>query len=325
MKILIREANWLGDAVLTIPSLIALHEHYPEARMVLTAKETLLPLFKLLPWKVETMSLSGMRSWLNLRQEKFDLAIIFPNSFRSGLEVFLSGAKRKIGYSTCGRSLFLTERVPLNKGRLHMMNYYYNFLEPLGIKGNIPGPILDVKEKDKEEISLWLKEKGVNLQRPLIAISAGASFGEAKCWPGEKFAALTKRLSQQAEIVFIGTKKDAPTIEKIISFSGSSQALACVNLAGETSLSQLAALFFMSKLVISNDNGAMHLASVLGVPVIVLFGPTDPLRTGPLGEKTIVLRDKVNCSPCKKRTCRSKKCFDKITVDRVYEAVKKVL
>ena len=321
MKILIREANWLGDAILTVPSLVALRDHFPQARITIVARDFLLPLFKLLPWKVETMSLSGMRSWLNLRQEKFDLAIIFPNSFRSALEVFLTRSRIRLGYPTCSRSLFLTEKVPLNKGRLHMMNYYYNLLEPLGIKGNIPSPILAVKEKDKEEILFWLKEKGVNLQRPLIAISAGASYGEAKCWPEGKFARLIQRLKGEGEIIFIGTKKDAPIIEKIISITG----IKAFNLAGETSLSQLAAFFSTSKLVISNDNGAMHLASVLGVPVIALFGPTDPLRTGPLGEHTIVLRDKVDCSPCKKRICRSKKCFDKITVERAYEAVKKIL
>jgi len=332
MKILIREANWLGDAVLTIPSLIALHNRYPEARMMVAAKKELLPLFNLLSWEVESIPLGGIKAWRRLKEENFDMAIIFPNSFRAALEVFLSGAKRKIGYATGGRSMFLTERIPVNKKDIHQADYYYHLLEPLGIKGTKPTSELAAKEKDKELMFNWLKEKGVNLQRPLITISPGASYGEAKCWPEGNFAKLIQKLSGQGEIIFIGTKKDAAIIEKIISLSGinpirskTSNGARAFNLAGETSISQLAALFSISKLIISNDNGAMHLASVLGAAVIGLFGPTDPLRTGPLGKKTIVLQDKVDCSPCRKRTCLDKKCFSNITVDRVYEAIKNVL
>lgn len=321
MKVLIKEANWLGDAVMTIPSLIALHNRFPDTQMTVAAKESILPLFGLLQWEISTFIFSGIKSWAGLRKEKFDLAIIFPNSFRSALEVFLSGASRRIGYGFFGRSLFLNEKVPLNKKNIHQADYYYNLLEPIGIKGNMPRPKLAVKEKDKGQISLWLKEKGVNIGRPLIVISPGASYGDAKCWPEENFAGLIQKLRGLGEILFVGSKKDAPRIEKINSLSK----VKAFNLAGETSLLQLAGLFSISKLVVSNDNGAMHLAALVGSNVICLFGPTDPLRTGPIGDNAVVIRDKIDCSPCKKRTCPDKKCFHGITVDRVYDAVIKAI
>ena len=316
MKILIREANWLGDAVMTIPSLIALHNRFPDAQMTIAAKESVIPLFGLLPWEISLFNFSGVKSWTGLRKENFDLAVIFPNSFRSALEAFLSGAKRRIGYGAGGRSLFLTERASIDKGKIHQADYYYNLLEPIGIKGNMPRPELAIKEKDKEQILLWLKEKEVDTGQPLIVISPGASYGDAKCWPEESFAALIQKLNGLGEILFVGTKKDAPRIEKIISLSK----VKAFNLAGETSLLRLAGLFSVSKLVVSNDNGAMHLAALLGVNVICLFGPTDPLRTAPIADKALILRDKVDCSPCKKRACSDKKCFHEITVDRVYNA-----
>ena len=325
MKILIREANWLGDAVLTIPSITALSSHFQDAKITIAAKESILPLFNLLEGEISLFPLGGIKSLLMLRKEKFDLAVIFPNSFRSALEVFLTRAHTRLGYAASGRSIFLTERVSLKKNKTHQADYYYHLLNPLGIKGAKPVIKLRVKEKDKEFVLNRLKEKGVDVEKPLIVISPGASYGEAKCWPEGNFAALTKRLSKQAEIIFIGTKKDAPVIDKIISICDTSLAKSPANLAGKTSLTQLAALFSVSKAVISNDNGAMHLASAGGAPVICLFGPTDPFRTGPLGQNTIVLQDKVDCSPCTKRICPDKKCFSNITVDRVSEAVKNFL
>jgi heptosyltransferase-2 len=322
-KILIREANWLGDIIMSIPSLTAVHNRYPEAGMVIAAKKDFLPLFNLLPWGVETIALRGIKSWYSLREEKFDLAVIFPNSFRSALEVFLSRAKKRIGYAACGRGLFLTDKISKNKGNGHQADYYYHLLRSIGVKENRPAPGLVIKEKDKEHLRTWLKGKGVDLTRPLIAVSAAASYGEGKCWPEENFAELADRLVAHGEIVFTGTKKDAPVIERIIALTKKSSGKAkAFNLAGETSLSQLAGLFSISKTVISNDNGAMHLASVLGTNTICLFGPTDPLRTGPLGNKAVILYDKADCSPCKKRICPDKKCFSTITVDRVYGVVK---
>ena len=317
MKILIREANWLGDAVMTIPSLMAIHDHYPEASMTVVAKESILPLFNLLAWEIEAIPLRAIKSWLRLREKKFDLAIIFPNSFRSALEVYLTGAPVRLGYGLCGRSLFLTERISLNKDNLHQADYYYHLLPPLAIKGKRPNPQLVVKEKDKELVSIWLKEKGLDIGRPLITISPGASYGEAKCWPEENFVLLVRRLISMGEIVFVGTDRDVALIDRIVSLSR----VRAFNLAGETSITMLAALFSISKFLVTNDNGSMHLAAALGVRVIGLFGPTDPLRTGPLGDKVTILREKVDCSPCQKRTCHTKKCFEGITVDKVMAAL----
>lgn len=318
MKILIREANWLGDAVMTIPALMAIHDHYPEAAMTVVAKESILPLFNLLPWEIEAIPLRTIKSWLRLREKKFDLAVIFPNSFRSALEVYFTGAPVRLGYGISGRSLFLTERVPLNKDKFHQADYYYHLLPPLAIKGKRPNPQLVVKEKDKELVSRWLKEKGLDIGRPLITISPGASYGEAKCWPEEKFALLARRLTDTGEVVMVGTDRDVALIDRIVSLSR----VRAFNLAGETSITMLASLFSISKFLVSNDNGSMHLAAALGVRGIGLFGPTDPFRTGPLGDKITILRDKVDCSPCKKRTCHSKKCFEGITAERVYAAIK---
>lgn len=321
MKILIREANWLGDVVLTIPSLKAIHNKFPEWRMTIVAKKSLLPLFNLLPWKIEAIPLGGAISWLRLGREKFDFAVIFPNSFRSGLEVFLCRAKRRIGYSTYGRGRLLTDRIPLCKNKIHQARYYYNILQVFDIKDNMPDLKLTVKEEDKSLAAAYLKDMGVDLDRPLVAISPGASYGVAKCWPVENFAALLDMVAREAEIILIGKDTDIPIIEKIVSASKAR----VFSLAGRTSILELAAIFSISRLLISNDNGAMHLAAALGIDVICIFGPTDPDRTRPLGNKATVLRDKVYCSPCTKRTCYDRICFNTITVDRVYNTVRNIL
>lgn len=326
MKILIREANWLGDAVMSIPLLTSVHDRYPDAQMSIAAKESLLPLFDLLGWEVKKIPLAGMTTWLRLRKEKFDFSIILPNSFRSSLEVFLTGARMRIGYAVRGRGIFLTERVSLpaaqNSGcgysAYHQADYYFNLLAPCGIKGTRPPAKLIVKDKDREAMAGLLADTGIDLNKPVIAVSPGARYGEAKCWPEENFVELLKKLKGIAQIIFVGIKNESPLIERIISRAGDNSG---INLAGKTTLLELAGLFSISKLIISNDTGAMHLASILGVPVIAIFGPTDPLRTGPLGEGAIIVHEKTDCSPCNKRICRDKKCFSRIQAERIRELV----
>lgn len=327
-RILIRAVNWVGDTVLTYPAVEGIRELFPKAHIAVLAPEPLIDLWRSFPHVNETIPINqgnkrfrlgeDLRVAAVLRKQGFDLSVIFPRSFRSAFQVYLAGVPVRVGFRDEGRSFFLTHAVPRTKEllQIHRTRYYEKLLEPLGARGGGRPPRIHLVEAERD----WVRERlrGV-AQSILVGMNPGATYGLAKCWPLERFGELGKRIAKkwEAKVLLFGKREERPMGEEIARRIGSHG----INLMGETSLLQLAALLERCHLLITNDTGTMHVGAAAGTRVVALFGSTDPRTTGPCGEGHTIIRKDVPCSPCLKRTCPTDhRCMNLITVDEV-EAV----
>lgn len=331
-KILIRAVNWLGDAVMTTPALQAVRETFPDAEITILANPLVSQLLLRHPAidRVLTFERIGkhggiagrLRLATELRRERFDLALILPNSFDSALIPFLAGIPQRLGKASDGRSLLLTDRYrePKNASALHEVQYYRNLLRHFGICGTVGTPFLYVTPEEDQEAALFLAEQGITGQ-PLLGINAGASFGSAKRWYPERFAQVAAQLSQEwgARIILFGGP-DEQDIVKIIADNLDSN---CLNMTGKTSVRRLMALIKRCSLFITNDSGPMHIAAAFGVPLVAVFGPTDHSSTSPFTDRAIIVRMHTDCAPCKLRQCPTNHCcMTAISADVVLEAAR---
>jgi heptosyltransferase-2 len=262
----------------------------------------------------------------SMRERRFDLAVIFPRSFRSVFQTYLAGIPVRIGYQDEGRSLFLTHKIRRKEEvlRLHRVHYYRKLMEPLGHLEGVSSPRLVLREEERGWAEKQLRELGLLDGRILIGINPGAAYGLAKCWHPDRFAELGRRLYERwkATALIFGREEERSMANRILKSLGSGG----VDFTGKTRLLQLAALLERCRLLVTNDTGTMHVASAVGTPVVAIFGSTDPVATGPWGDGHVVVRKEVPCSPCFKRVCPTDhRCMEQITVDEVEEVVGKKL
>jgi len=335
-SILVRGVNWVGDTILTYPSVQGVKELFPHSRLTVLVPNHLIGLWKTFPCVDEIIPFqkrSGVGSvWEDvqisrfMRKRRFDLALIFPRSFRSAFQIYLAGIPIRIGYQDEGRSLFLTHKIR-RKGEvlhLHRVHYYRRLMEPLGHLESVPSPRLFLREEERGWAQKRLEELGLLDGRPLIGINPGAAYGLAKCWHPDRFAELGRRLSEKwkATALIFGREEERGMADKILKNLGGGG----VDFTGKTGLLQLAALLERCCLLVTNDTGTMHVASAVGTPVVAIFGSTDPVATGPWGGGHVVVKKEVSCSPCFKRVCPTDhRCMELITVDEVEEVVDKKL
>ncbi len=335
-KILIRSANWVGDAVMTLPAMVAVRRNFPQAEISVLAKPWVADLFRNYP-SIDRIilyrspgpheGLAGKwRLARELNAEGFDLTLLFPNSFESALISFLAGIPRRLGYNTDGRGLLLTSRVPvtteIKKG--HQIDYYLQLVRSLGCQANEEIPVLEIPPITLEKAAGKLRVWGIEDRDCLVGISPGAQYGSAKEWFPERYGEFARRLNQQtgARFLVLGSPKDRGAAREICRSAGQ----AALDLTGQTSLAEAISLIASCRAFITNDSGLMHVASALRVPLVAIFGSTDPLRTGPRGRTSRVLCKSVDCAPCLKKTCpEQRKCMQEITVDEVLEATKLIM
>ncbi|NOX97230.1 MAG: lipopolysaccharide heptosyltransferase II [Nitrospirae bacterium] len=345
-KIIVRVPNWIGDAVLSTPALHLLGQKFPDSRIVVLAKEWVAPVFEANPdvREIYVMKEGESRRGLagRLKAAKFDLGVLFPNSFSSAFLFRLAGIPRRVGYATDGRSFLLTQRIkrPSRFREEHQVDYYKKLVEAIIGNGQDDRQMLFAgfldNEKDKRLVWVITKDEEKRAKKllrkakvppdaKLIGLSPGAAFGPAKRWFPDRFAKLGEELQKryQAKIILFGSsgeKEITDSIEARMDSPG-------LNLAGQTTLRELGALISRCFLFITNDTGTMHLAAAVKTPLVAIFGSTDPVRTCPLGEKSIVLRKATPCSPCLKKECKRKDylCMDKITVEDVLRGCQKIL
>jgi heptosyltransferase-2 len=358
-KILVRGTNWLGDAVMTTPALIRLREHFRGDHITLLCPEKLCDLWTLHP-AVDAVIPFGANEGLpaiakKLRAEKFDLALVLPNSPRSALEVFLSGIPQRIGYARPWRNYFLTQTVapradavkmrkrptaeinaliagsapqaPHFAPQAHQIHEYLHLAAALGASAAPMPPCLVITSAEEEAA---IRKFGlldiVRDARPVFGLNPGAEYGPAKRWPVGKFIAAARDIQQRTNCVWIllGGKSDL-TITKQIESAIGSQPSAVFNLAGQTSLRELMALLKTCRVLLTNDTGPMHVAAALETPVVVPFGSTSPELTGPglPGDlRHHLLKSDAPCSPCFLRECPIDfRCLNGLGVDRVVAAV----
>lgn len=325
MKIIIRSPNWMGDAVMSLPSIAYLKEEMPDSRITVLAKNDIKDIFLNNPAVDEIISFNKPKKELTeeIKKANFDIGILFTNSFSSAFLFFRTGVKKRVGYKTDLRTFLLTDGIPLppNLNKTHQKDYYLNIINHLiGKEGAPKIPHIPLSKEEIKRADTILEKACIE---KIAGIAPGAGYGPAKMWQAEKFKALAERLIKENNVkvfIFGGTKEKE--LGKIIQDKNPD----IFNFCGKTTTRELLALIKKCNIFITNDTGPMHAAYALGVPVVAIFGPTIPGRTAPLGN-SIVIKKKVECSPCKHRICPKKnhECMEKISVEEVYETVKKLL
>jgi heptosyltransferase-2 len=323
-RILIRSSNWLGDAVMSVPAVRAIKNGRPDAHVTIAAPAKIAPVWKLVPEVdaiVPLASNSLLAAVRSIRERpRFDVAILFPNSLRVALEALLSGVRRRVGYHGHLRSWLLNQvmREQSPPRRLEHQSARYLRIAKICGAGTTQQPTAN------SQIGASNQPSAINYQPLKIGLCPGAEYGPAKRWLPERFAEVAVKVAAQAPVqwVLFGTPKDAEIGEQIAAGLGDS----CVNRIGQTTLDQLIFALRECRLLLTNDTGTMHLASLLGVPVVAIFGSTEPGLTGPLGDDHIVLRHHVECSPCFLRKCPIDfRCMKAVAVPEVVDAVLSIL
>jgi heptosyltransferase-2 len=336
-SLLVRATNWLGDAVMTTPALAGLRGAFPGARIALLAKPPVAELFRHHPDVDEVIvyerpgrhegALGRLRLGGELRSRRFDGALLLQNAFDAALIAFLARIPERAGYPTDGRRILLTLPVPLTPGILerHEVEYYLCLLDGLGIPRPAPASLkLAVTGEEKEAMAARLALLGIARGAPIVSINPGATYGSAKRWYPDRFAAVADALSGEwgTAVVVVGSPSEAP-------LAGEIEAAArrgVVNLAGKTTVREMMALLSLSSFLVTNDSGPMHIAAALGVPLVAIFGPTDWRRTSPWTSLAKVVRVEIDCSPCRLRACdRGHECMLGVTADMVVDAARRLL
>ena len=206
----------------------------------------------------------------------------------------------------------------------HHVYYYMNLVHSLGIETTKTHPYIYLSDEERHRARHLIHSTFRDSPDQVIGINPGASYGPAKRWPAQNYARLADLLQEKvrATILIIGSLDEAKTAGDL----SSAMTGEAVNLTGQTSLRLLAGLISLASLFISNDSGPMHLANALRVPVVALFGPSDPLRTRPFQQPSTVLKKDVPCWPCSYRVCPfDHRCMMNITPEEAYEAGVKYL
>lgn len=318
-KILVRAANWIGDAVISLPALEALRRQFPASEIVLVAKPWVSEVYRHYPAMLRQIIYDpagkhrgprGLGKLIEeLRAENFDLAVLFQNAFQAAWMAWRARIPVRVGYARDGRGPLLTEsvEVPPRGAYGHEAYYYLQLLFRAGLIER-PEPVrpleetrLALREAEKSWAEKRLQSLGLDGPRFLVGIHPGASFGPAKRWPPERFAALADRLAVtlRADVLIFGSAQEAPLAEAIARLMKRAPTV----LAGKTTLTQMMALLAYCGLVVTNDSGPMHLAAALGLPLVAVFGSTDERGTGPLSASARVVTHPVECSPCGLRQC----------------------
>ena len=333
-RILVKEVNWLGDLVMSLPALRAIRGTWPRAHLAVLVKKDLASFFDGARWLDEVIPYSvgrGLSGFFDrrrivgeIRSRRFDLGVLFPNSFESALWLAMAGIRRRAGFVADARGAMLTHKATpspdANSG--HQSNYWMSMVRATGVAdGGTDDFLLDVHRPHLECMREWLAAERKRHGRPIFAIAPAAAYGPAKEWPADNYGALIDLLARRddAEVVLVGAPSERAKCEEVAAASKSGGVVA----AGHTNIGELIALLSLCDGFIGNDSGCMHLAGALGIPTVAIFGSTNPARTGPMGPKTRVIYRKLECSPCLARTCRfgHYNCLTQIAPAEIAEAV----
>ncbi len=321
-RLLLVMPSWLGDCVMTTPTLRALRTLLPKARLTVLIRQPLRPLFASCPWidRIVTirphrrgMSDTRRGSLFNLARRitrgRFDTAILFPNSFRSALIVRMAGIPRRIGYDRDGRGGLLTDRLVPRRAAGKIVpvparDYYLGLARYLG--GAEPDPTLQLFTHPTDDAAALrlLAAAGHDpaSTRPLVLLNPGANYGEAKLWLPERFAQLADLLRQQcgADVALTGAPRERGILDRVAALA--KQRPIDLPAAG-IDLRRLKSVLRHASLMVTNDTGARHLAAALGTPVVTIFGPTDPAWTEIGFDRERQVAADVYCRPCQKKLC----------------------
>ena len=336
-RVLIRSTNWIGDAIMTTPAVRAIRRQLPKARISMLAKPWVAPVFAHSPHVDEIIVydakgrhrgvMGPVRLARDLRARRFDAAILLQNAIEAALIAFLAGIPLRGGFDTDGRRLLLTHAVHRTRAikAVHQTGYYLKMVEGLGI--NARGQFLELHLgiEDRQRAQAMLARHGISSAQCVVGLNPSATFGPAKQWFPERYAALGDRLSRDldAAIVIFGGPSDRDLGRRI---TGLMQTPA-VDLSGRTELGEAMALIARCNAFVTNDSGLMHVAAALNTPLVAIFGSTNPVTTSPYSPASRIVRVPIECSPCMQPVCPLKhmNCMRFISVDMVAAAVEGLL
>jgi len=325
-RVCVRATNWLGDAVMSLPALRTVRQIFPHAHIAVIARPWVADLYaretsidRVIPYTAQK-GLGAKRAFAAmLRREHFDAAILLQNAFDAALLAWLAGIPERIGYNRDARGWLLTQAIPVPEpGDIprHQRFYYLELLRRAGMLERFPaGDAIRLDGIDAARAAGVAHLDRLGIAGPAVGISPGAAYGNAKRWFPDRFAAVAQSLEPAAVLIFgsAGERALCETVADSLRHGG----IPVHNLAGETSLRQFIDLAAACRLFLTNDSGAMHIASALGVPTVAVFGATDDTTTGPTGPLARVVREHAECSPCLLRECPiDHRCMTAVTAER---------
>lgn len=322
---------------MTTPAIRAIRKGFPGSLISILAKPWVAPVFKSSPYIDNVLIYNGdnihkgIRGKLHLardlRQYRFDAAILLQNAFEAALITFLARIPCRIGYDTDARRMLLTHAVPCTSEikREHQTGYYLNIIRSLGLEDDGEELYLQLSRESRVRAENILRRHGISPEERMIGINPSATFGPAKQWFPERYALLSDKIyeSNQMPIILFGGPEDKELGRKISTMMQHRP----IDLTGRTSLGEAMALIERCALFITNDSGLMHVAAALKTPLIAIFGSTNPTTTGPFSSNSRVVQIPMDCSPCLKPECPQGHldCMEQIGVDAMFDVVKDML
>ena len=317
---------------MTTPAVHTIRRNFPAAHIAILAYPWVADVFAASPDVDEVIlfdkkgrhqGLGGLvRLAGELREQRFDAAILLQNAFEAAFIACLAGIPARAGYRRDARGLLLTHGVTIAPAvrRLHQVFYYQEMLKGLGLTPGSDQLTLTLAPETRR----WAKEFVQGQGRgpgPVVGLNPGAAYGPAKRWPAENYAALAGRLVHElgALVLVFGTEADRQAAALIKEKAPER----VVDLTGRTTLAEAMALIGVCHGFVSNDSGLMHVAAAQRTPMAAIFGSTDAVATGPFADNAVVLQQELDCIPCLATHCRGNdyRCMTGITVGRVFDTV----
>ncbi|MCX8107945.1 MAG: lipopolysaccharide heptosyltransferase II [Verrucomicrobiae bacterium] len=317
--------NQVGDMLFSLPALLSLRAGFPGAHLTAVVRPYLVQLVQMsglvdavIP-RPKGNPLAKVRLGLQLRNNRFHVAVSFSQAAECVLLTWLTGAAVRVGFKgerLSGLFSIHAEKVgpPSTANNLRLV-------QAIGcpvVQTTYVG-LVKPSAEDEADAERLLHQAGVSLQRPIVVLGPGTSGRQSiKQWPAERFGAIADYLVRKgAQVLLMGTSREMESLR------GLTQSV--VDLSGRTTLPVAAAVLKRARLFVGVDSGLMHLAAAVGTRCVALFGPTDPRLTGPHGQGHEILRIDLQCSPCLRKKCRlGRECMLGLSVETVIQAIEKV-
>ena len=338
-NIVVRAPNWIGDAVMGTPALMDLRRAYPGATITLWARPAVAELLRGHPgideilvyeYRGKHRGVLGKLALIQaLRGRNFQLAILFQNAFEAALLTFLAGIVERVGYATDGRTWLLSNpiKAPIKKGADHQVHNYRGLIPDVTGAQTDCRPNLVVQKGENERVDQRFPEIALKDGDCLIGINPGAIYGTAKRWLPERFAEAADQLVKKFQEDSLPGKKVSCVVVGGPGEEALGQCIARymkeqpIVLSGKTTLRELMNIIRRCSIFLTNDTGPMHIANAFGVPLVAIFGSTDPDDTSPYHNRQAVVRSPVTCAPCFLRHCPiDHRCMTGVSVQEVYQA-----
>ncbi len=342
-KVLIIKPSALGDVLHALAVVGEIKKSYPDVSISWVVNREYVELLEENPL-IDTVYVFDRKLWgrkrrfiktigefcgmiSSMRKVRYDCLIDLQGLMRSGLITLFSGAKKKIGLSDAreGSRFTYTHQIMVHDKKRHAVERYLETVRYFGLEPECPNRVsfpLQWSSSVESKIDEFCKTADLTGDSLKIALNPNARW-DTKCWPFEHFARLADMLHQKmgAQVMFVGSPADRQNVDGILSLMDHTP----IDAVGKTSLLELAALLTKVDCLVTNDSGPMHMSVAVGTPVVALFGPTDPVKTGPYGDGHVVIQKELACGACMKRSCLTRKCMSDISVDEVFEHVSNLI